>query len=1155
MTLSHHKQPNGFALIATISVMVLLVMIALAMLSLSTIELRASQNGRAMAEAQANARMALMIAIGELQKHAGADTRVTASADIIADDNPPLLGVWKSWEGSDHEQSGTFAGRPIAPDYGSKTKNLSDDGRFISWLVSGGNERAEITAANSLVFNRPDSSTDTAPLLAEGSLGPDPGSAQVPDLYRGVHVPKMILENGGAYAWWISGENQKALVPAPSQPDPDTPARWSIAMKSHSTADPSALGMDEILDDPTLGRRIISRLSADLISSDSRPGHQFHDLSAYSVGLLTNTATGGWRKDLSLLSENWQNQPKSNLPFFQLSPGQHTSSTMPDHQNPLARSSLVYPWADYTGYKLSAPVASWANMVDYLTHYKRISIQGNGSISTDVFFVPYETRLPNYRRHQHDYLHRIRVLPVLARFHYLLSFYSKTGSGNTLTPYVLLTPVITMWNPYNVEVTYPPNVSLSGMGMSAALRFKINGVQNARYNSVLDSGNYRPPLGIRSPTLNIANAQTLMPGETRVFTPREGSLGSDTSFPMENGYRPNTGVLYSIRDSGGNVVRDVPGSTRISADAAFDANTRWGITTVNTDVVMLHEPTGGRWRTTTYRMFYRKGHVPFYRPLNDLAEVSVSQAHDNPQPFLSYVAGVRSASNSHLASKGFLTTSPIVRNLTLGTQDDAVYRSHQRGSDHPINSSFDISYFAHAPGGDSTLPNADAVNHRGYIVSGFSKADGLERCVVAELPLRPLVSLAELTNWDFRAYNSVPPFALNIIGNSDATPLLPADSVYHPNASSTTSNQYDDFYCGNHLLFDDWFFSSIAPDPLTYGTSGRDQKTVFTDFINGENPLANQAYRAIAEDMTTAESGNADDLYNDEVKAVEAWRTIASRLEVKGMFNVNSTSVTAWRALLGHARNQKVPYISENANGWDHQLTDEKDHVLSRFSIAGDKEAGGPGFSGAFPEATEFTGFRTFDDATLDALAEKVVEQIRQRGPFLSLSEFINRQLTGSATDLALGGTLQAALNELSKDPALDPFKDLKALSGVSVADPKNWVGAPNDEEYAFREAAVGHSAYGMPGWTRQADILRPLAPVLSARDDTFTIRSYGEAQDQNGKILASAWYEAVVRRTRHYIDPADDADITSLPVQQLNRDFGRRFSIVSFRWLSKDEI
>ena len=58
------KSPAGFALIATISVMVLLVMIALAMLSLSTIELRSGQNAKVMGEAKANARLALMLALG-----------------------------------------------------------------------------------------------------------------------------------------------------------------------------------------------------------------------------------------------------------------------------------------------------------------------------------------------------------------------------------------------------------------------------------------------------------------------------------------------------------------------------------------------------------------------------------------------------------------------------------------------------------------------------------------------------------------------------------------------------------------------------------------------------------------------------------------------------------------------------------------------------------------------------------------------------------------------------------------------------------------------------------------------------------------------------------------------------------------------------------
>ena len=72
--LNNVRRPKhkGFALIATISVMVLLVMIALAMLSLSTVELRSARQGDAVAEAQANARMALMMAIGELQQYAGA---------------------------------------------------------------------------------------------------------------------------------------------------------------------------------------------------------------------------------------------------------------------------------------------------------------------------------------------------------------------------------------------------------------------------------------------------------------------------------------------------------------------------------------------------------------------------------------------------------------------------------------------------------------------------------------------------------------------------------------------------------------------------------------------------------------------------------------------------------------------------------------------------------------------------------------------------------------------------------------------------------------------------------------------------------------------------------------------------------------------------
>lgn len=69
---------QGFALVVTLSLMILLTIIAVDSISLSAISLRSSANGEAQARATANARMAVIMAIGELQKEAGDDRRITA---------------------------------------------------------------------------------------------------------------------------------------------------------------------------------------------------------------------------------------------------------------------------------------------------------------------------------------------------------------------------------------------------------------------------------------------------------------------------------------------------------------------------------------------------------------------------------------------------------------------------------------------------------------------------------------------------------------------------------------------------------------------------------------------------------------------------------------------------------------------------------------------------------------------------------------------------------------------------------------------------------------------------------------------------------------------------------------------------------------------
>ena len=60
----------------------------------------------------------------------------------------------------------------------------------------------------------------------------------------------------------------------------------------------------------------------------------------------------------------------------------------------------------------------------------------------------------------------------------------------------------------------------------------------------------------------------------------------------------------------------------------------------------------------------------------------------------------------------------------------------------------------------------------------------------------------------------------------------------------------------------------------------------------------------------------------------------------------------------------------------------------------------------------------------------------------------------------------------------------------------------------------------GIPGSVTQANVLRNIAPRLTARSDTFRIRGYGEVTDADGNIIAKATCEAVVQRLPEYVDP-----------------------------------
>jgi hypothetical protein len=321
-------------------------------------------------------------------------------------------------------------------------------------------------------------------------------------------------------------------------------------------------------------------------------------------------------------------------------------------------------------------------------------------------------------------------------------------------------------------------------------------------------------------------------------------------------------------------------------------------------------------------------------------------------------------------------------------------------------------------------------------------------------------------------------------------------------------------------------------------------ENVYEDHLSLEEPLPNKVY--LPRTPTTLASAAAQT--NADLSPVDAWRDIASELEVEGMFNVNSTSVLAWSSLLRQLRNTEVPTINYSGGAWSVQLdtvsggetpsTRTTVTGTSNFDIGNNPQLG---------------SFRRISDSQITAIAEEIVNQVKLRGPFLSLSEFVNRQLVVDDIELARAGAIEAALLTLSEEASTsrNPNQEIQNIFSTKTD--------TDQSRQSFPEADEGYTAYGYPGWVRQADLLRPLAPILSVRDDTFVIRTYGEHKDPiSGDALSQAWCEAIVQRKADYVDSSDDKSIlpsaTTLS-SSANARFGRRFEIVSFRWLSQDEI
>ena len=390
----------------------------------------------------------------------------------------------------------------------------------------------------------------------------------------------------------------------------------------------------------------------------------------------------------------------------------------------------------------------------------------------------------------------------------------------------------------------------------------------------------------------------------------------------------------------------------------------------------------------------------------------------------------------------------------------------------------------------------------------------------------------------------------NAVGNSYAHPHIPLSSIIDPD-SDYEGHAVDRSFVLNNLLFDSYYLTGLAYPEGPFINEMKSITDSLSDWVENKDFLPNKNYKfALPNYMSLDEA--RDELGVANPSPISIFEKIAAFINVDGAFNINSTSVDAWAAQLASLRGAQVLF---------------KDHERKNIDFDENSENYTPVLSQALPahKSLESTGgnidditlrswshFRSLKDYQIRSLAEEIVKQVKIRGPFLSLSEFINREISTrrpynekGAIQLAID---KSKINYESNERSVDIALKNRFFSSPPA---KSWLAGTDFDSI---EVFEGDANEGLPGYINQSTLLRPLAPILSARSDTFTIRAYGDVVKDN-KIVAKAWCEAIVQRKIDFVKSSEKLLPWETSSNQLIENLGRKFEIVGFRWLNEDEV
>lgn len=1073
---------NGFALAVVLLMLVLLTVTAVGLLSLSPISLRASGQGLAKARAQANARLAIALAIGQLQQQAGPDARITAPADFLDPANPEALanpgwrGVWRS------NQQTPKNYQPAREDF------------FSEWLVTGSEAARAIESARGALAG-----ASTVICKTDG----------MPD----VRVPLLTAAGRGGLGWWTDDESMKARADLPLVP-PSGIGETAVALHAAPRLGPESLSNVSGFDPAAETMAAMVTPGQMPLGAEKWPDRQGRQFTTYSRSVMSDARDGGLKQDLSTLFE----QSADRITEFGKWSGRGSES-----------DSKVYLY----GPPAAAMGARWNHLYAYYNLYKDVTFsRSEPRVEPKGGLIDW--RLADQYSDFGDGAGGFRF-PRMAKIIYVFSYTAvKDSNASNPKPYrlQLATDIfVTLWNPFDARIQFPVNTKFYAklfQGLPMKFAWRVNGAP-----AVTLSPNDSVPEFISPFNNPFGDRQfSMSPGETVVFSLKKGSSGAIEFWP---GVHYADGLTSDITQITGT------GSEKISVGLNPDQNSR--ALTIDSQGNSQYMDfwiwdSARKWPYYEHRgEILARADAPFLRQMRPIAATDVPSATlrdvvGRKQPFGAFIMETKTALDSTVPIPAFLNTG-ITRLSSKLSSDLGEFANERLEYKVEAVTGFDSDII------QVTLPsNPDGANH-GYIGSGRGPATGQTHFLFSSIPTVPPTSLAQFrhagvgdgastlraTYWGF---NSTPnaPYADQSIGNSYAHPLIP------PNLAKSRA-LLDHRYLGNEVLWDKYFLSSLAPrSRASFGSAARTMSETWKDFLDGKAKLINPRFSPwLGADPQAAIHRRSFPSNRDSSMEKNTYKRIAANLMFDGGFNINSTSVEAWQAFLASAHGRTITKLSKRGgtNGVDLQPSGA---VFSRTEtvLADAVDTGSDGL------ASQYCGFRELSDEDLAMLAKEIVKQVRKRGPFLNLSEFINRRLT-TDTDLALSGALQTAIDD-------------SGLNDEAAAEGMAGTGSPNGAKMAFPAASELNTAAGNPGWLMQADLLDPLGPAIVARGDTFRIRGYGEARDAGGAVIARAWCEAVVQRAPDYMDSTEAAEIQA-PKKPSNKQFGRRFHCLSVRWLN----